>query len=217
MTTPEDSSAEDARRRLHREAGEEWQNWYATLSPAHQRQLRKGRMTQKQAKDSLKVSGHSPHERGDAAELPQASVQFDFTELDHLQDHLQEIFDLTADQARRIAKWHSRALHEASEKTKARNLAQLAGPLISATNPKVTIAGLAYATNMAALNGLGSMREFSRNTGISPEAVSKKKREWERTLGLGPGVHGKSLKARRALSEAQTANHWRHQKYGKKK
>ena len=34
------------------------------------------------------------------------------------------------------------------------------------------------------INGLGSIREAAKKFGVSPEAISKKKRQWERTFSM---------------------------------
>jgi hypothetical protein len=216
MTTVDHSSAEAARRSQVEQANAAWAPFLAGLTPAARRLLKKSRIAGP-TKDTHKISGHSPAESRDAAELPQASCHIDLGEIDTLEDKLCQDFGLGREEAASIARWHLGEVTAANQLSKARQIARLVGPLISEPNPKVSIAGLAYATNMNELNGLGSLRDYAKSIGVSPEAVSKKKRQWESDLDLQPGPHSKSARARRALSEAQKTNHWRGRKYGRPK
>lgn len=215
MTTSDEMSGDFARQKLRQDANAEWQVWWKQLSPAERNKLIAQGITGP-ASDTHKVSGHSPHEEGDAAEHPRAAESFDFTKLDDQQasltDELVSRFDLPPSLAAEVARWHAEGLKQAATAANANYIARIAGPLITEANPKVSIAGLAFACNMGALNGLGSLREFAKEIGVSPEAVSKKKRFWEKELHLPRGPHSKSAAACAALSAAQQTKHWRKKK-----
>jgi hypothetical protein len=215
MTTSDEMSGDFARQKLRQDAVKEWHRWLKRLSPAERKRLQEQGISGPPS-DTHKVSGHSPHEEGDAADHPRASSGFDFTNLDSsvaaVVGQLVEEFHLPPDLALRLAQWHLAAVEAASTTVRANYIARIAGPLIREPNPKVSVAGLAFACNMAALNGLGTLRQYALINGLSPEAVSKKKRAWERELNLQPGPHSKSAAACEALSKAQQTKHWRKKK-----
>lgn len=170
--------------------------------------------------DSHKVAGHNPHEDQDAADSPRSSEGFSFEKLDkgQLAGVLMETFPgLPPGTAKKIASWHTERVSDAVRKRSAVDISRALGPLISAANPKMAIAGLAFALNLASLNGLGSIRQWAKENGVSPEALSKKKRQWEEELDLEPGPHGKTPKARKALSQAQKTKHYTKKKFSRKK
>ena len=86
------------------------------------------------------------------------------------------------------------------------------GGLISAKNPKVQCAGLAYATGLGALNGLGNQHQFAKANGVSRQSISKSNRFWKKTLGLGKSPHQKTEEACETYSKSQKEKHWRKQK-----
>ena len=212
-------SSENSRSRMQAEAAAAWQDWWKSMSKKEQEALIKnGTVALKNGRpellrDSFEVAGHAPHEERDAADLPRHSEGFNFSKLDALETQLAETFDLEPDTATRIARWHRQMIRQAKSGTSVTDLSRLAGSLIREDNPKVAVAGLAFALNMDALNGLGSIRAYARLIHVSPEAISKKKRQWERELGLQPGPHGKTLASRRALSRSQQKNHKSRKKF----
>lgn len=206
-------SSDNSRSRMQAEAQAAWKAWWEGMTKQEQDTLIKnGTVTLKNGRpellrDSFEVAGHAPHEERDAAEHPRHCEGFDFTKLDALEMQLAESFDLDPVKAAGIARWHRQMLTQVKAGTSATDLSRLAGALIREDNPKVAVAGLAFALNMAALNGLGSIRDYAKRIYVSPEAISKKKRQWERELDLQPGPHGKTAKSRRALSVAQQEKH----------
>lgn len=206
-------SHDDSRSRMQAEAQAAWKAWWNGMSKAEQQELvRNGTVSIKNGRpellrDSHKVAGHAPHEERDAAEHSSHSEGFNYSKLDALETQLAQAFDLDDETATRIARWHRQMLQRARSSTSATDLSRLAGPLIREDNPKVAVAGLAFALNMATLNGMGSIRDYAKRINVSPEAISKKKRQWERELDLPPGPHGKTHKSRRALSDSQKKNH----------
>lgn len=87
----------------------------------------------------------------------------------------------------------------------------IAGTIIQDRNVKISVAGLCFALNMDALNGESSIRDYVTTISVSVEAVSKKKRAWERRLGITAGAFSKTSTARAALSAAQQVKHYKKQ------
>lgn len=87
------------------------------------------------------------------------------------------------------------------------------GSLISEQNVKISTTALAFALGLDQLNGLGSLRQAAKGLCVSVEALSKKKREWEKELGIPPNAFAKSEKAKAALKTAQATKHWKKKKW----
>lgn len=86
--------------------------------------------------------------------------------------------------------------------------------LLSEPNLRIAGAALAFAADLAALNGLGTQRKYSISIGVTPAAISKKVVKFRDLLNLPDNAHGKSKKARQSYSDAQKRKHWRKRKYG---
>ena len=175
----------DQRRRQHLETyTAEYATWWDSLSPAEKDKAR-ALGVDAPLIDNERVSGHAPGEDRDAAESNRAQVGFVF------------------------AREASAPVASVSASDTVNTIQRVCGMLISEENPKLSVAALAFALNLDALNGLGSLREYAAKIGVSPEALSKKKREWEAELGLPPNAFSKTATAKAALSLAQQTKHWK--------
>ena len=83
----------------------------------------------------------------------------------------------------------------------------------NASNSKLKAAGLAFASDLALVNNLGTMQDYARTIGVSRAAVSKEAKFWQRELSLAAGSHMRDEEKCRAYSEAQKSKHWRNQKF----
>jgi hypothetical protein len=172
-------------RRLEAAAAEEYKKWLTDMTPAERAKLVELGIDTP-APESSHASGHSPSETQDAAESPLAVIGFDYDSLDR----------------------------DPSPTTRTGGLDPLViqrviGLLLIEQNVRISVAGLCFALNLDALNGLGSIREYAAQIDVSPEAISKKKRQWEAELGISSTTFGKTTKAKAALSQAQRLKHWR--------
>ena len=77
-----------------------------------------------------------------------------------------------------------------------------------ATNAKISAAGLAFATNLDALNGL-NQSEFAKQNNTSRQNISKATKQWQTRLGIKPSVHQKSEDACKTYATTTKNNHWR--------
>lgn len=205
-------SYESHARNLHSRARSAYADWTKGLSPKERQQLRSARLDAP-PDDNHEVGGHSPYSISDIADTPLARIDPDFAAaIDRPEEILAEIFNIPLETAKKILQWHTQQLTAAIRSAEAQHLQIIVGGLLSANNPKLSSAGLAFAANLAALNGLPSQREYAKLNHISPEAISKMVRAWSAALGLMPSVHQKSPQARQAYSEVGRTRHWRGRK-----
>ena len=174
---------------MHRQYTAEFIAWWDSMSPEERKQA-EATGIDGPLPDSSRVSGHGPGEDRDAAESPLAKVGFTYP---------------TGAAAPAAPSDANPWLNQDTMLI----MQRVIGMLISSENAKVAVLALAFAMNLDALNGLGSLREAALAIGLSPEAVSKKKREWERALDIPPNAFAKSPKAKLALSVAQQTKHWK--------
>lgn len=197
-SAPRVNEDEDYNRRAHAQNvryTQEWNSWWASLSDAERQQLAASGITEP-LQDSSRVSGHAPGEDRDAAESHHAKVGFAYPSF-----------------REPPANGPAPATNPWLDPAVALVMQRVIGMLISAENAKVSVIALAFALNLDALNGLGSLREAALKMGLSPEAISKKKREWEKELDLPPNAFAKSPTAKLALSVAQRTKHWKKAKW----
>lgn len=197
-TSAGQAEGEDYTRRAHvhnQHYAKEWRLWWDALTPEERQKFIDAGITEP-LQDSSRVSGHAPGEDRDAAESPLSKVEFNF-----------KAVDATAPVP------SSTPANPLSDPVVALTMQRVIGMLISAENAKVSVTALAFALNLDALNGLGSIREAARKMGLSPEALSKKKREWEKDLEIPPNAFAKSATAKIALSLAQQTKHWKNAKW----
>ncbi len=203
---------ESHRRRQQRDAEAAHGNWIRRLTPAQRAKL-KSMGVLEAPDDSAEVGGHSPWQEVDAAESPLAKVDFVPSEtLDSPACLLAERFDIPEATAVEILKWHIQSTEDALIQRQSDLLAIVVGGLIASKNIRISSAGLAYAAQLDAVNGLGCQADYARSLGVSRSAVSKSVRAWERDLGLQKGPHQKSAAACLTYSEIGKSNHWRSQK-----
>ena len=195
---------------LEQEAAMAQQKWMREMDTDTRKALRRMGI-QGAATRSHKVSGHSPYEQDDAANHPSARTEAPADDVT-IEDRLVELYGLRQSQARGVASFIEQEKKQAEERAAAAMLPKLVGSILREQNVKISMLGLAYAVGLDALNGLGSMRDQAEANGVSPEAISKKKRQWQEELNLPVNAHGKKKEAREALSKAQKTKHWRNKK-----
>jgi hypothetical protein len=178
-----------------------------------------GRLTPKQRKvlhergvsgPVIEFSSNAELDR-DLAEKPVASYSEDLVEkLDKFSDQITEKFALPGAIAIPLACFLIHMIEQQSIAYKAWLFGKVCGVMLNAKNAKLAAAGLAFASNLASLNELGSMREYAKKNNLSPEAVSKVKRKWQAELQLPDSPHSKDAEARANYSAVQsTDRHWR--------
>jgi hypothetical protein len=211
LTTATDiSTYESARQRMEAQAAAEFRVWWESLSVQQQKEAR-SKGIDGPSRDTTIAPGHSPHEQEDIADSDLARTEDRVEE--SLEETLAELFNLTAAKAQTIAKWHRQKVAALSEQGNADQLARIIGPFLRESNPKIAVAGLAFALGMDALNGLGTIRQYAKRIGVSAEAISKKQVFWRKELNLPLSANGKSESARKSLSKAQQKGHYKKQTY----
>lgn len=212
------------RQKRENEAHEKnYEAWFASLSPQQQEKLRKAGGVTKSARLSKAFVEKSRRQKKDRedrdeescdpADRPSASISIDIAAaVDTLADWLAEEHGISLGAATAIANWHNATVEAEAMAYKAFLFQRLIAGFIEPGNLRIRAAGLAFAANLAALNGIGTLREFARKNGVTPAAVSKEKRRWQKDLKLPPSPHGKSEAACQNYSTAQKAKHWRNKK-----
>lgn len=185
-----DDDYDRRRRALNEQYSESYLQWWNSLS-AEEKAKARAMGVDAPLVDTDRVSGHAPGEDRDAAESNRAQVGFVFAA------------EAGARSAPRAESAYDGLM----------TIQRVCGMLISEENPKISVAALAFALNLDALNGLGSLREYAAKIGVSPEALSKKKREWEAELNIPPNAFSKTATAKAALSVAQQTKHWKKKKW----
>jgi hypothetical protein len=198
-------------RDLHRKATAAHLEWVKSLSPEQRKKLGQMGILQP-AEDRSEVGGHSPWQERDAAESHYARIESDPGDLDSPAERIADYFEIPITTARRVLDWHRTSIESALFQHEGDLLAIVVGGLLAAQNPRLSAAGLAFATNLDATNGLGSMAAFGRTLNISRQAVSKVTKAWQRDLGLKPGANQKSTEACEKYSAIGLSDHWRKKK-----
>lgn len=205
----EESTYIDRSRRMQNRATEAYATWVAQMSPDERRKLRDLNL-EAAPEDESEVGGHSPFSLSDIADTPLARVLPDYAaSIDKPHEILADEFGISAEKAARLIQWHNLEIQAAVDREKSNYLQLIIGGLLSSKNPKLNAAGLAFAANLAALNGLPCQREYARQNHISASALSKVVKAWSHTLGLRPSAHQKSEQACATYSEVGKKNHWR--------
>lgn len=196
-------------RSLHNQAATAHAAWIASMSPAERKKVREMNL-ESYGDDNSEVGGHSPFNISDIADSPIARTDTDYAAAIDLPDEIfADRFGVTRTQAAAILTWHESTTATAVEREKAAYLQIIVGGLLSSKNPKMNAAGLAFAANLDALNGLPCQRQFARENHVSPSAVSKVVKQWQTALGLQPSAHQKSEKACQTYSITGKESHWR--------
>ena len=132
----------------------------------------------------------------DAAEAAEASETVDMAALlDTIPDFLQERMGLSKHQAGMVGEWHVSVVKHQGMVYQAWVIERLVGGLLNNENVRVAAGGLAFATNLASLNGMGSMTAWAAKSAVTRAAVSKSTKWWERELMHFRSVHMKTPKA----------------------
>jgi len=163
--------------------------------------------------DSHEVGGHSPMQLADIADSPIARVDPDIAlALDTETEILADMFGVSLALAARILAWHAADVTHAMLTREADLLAVVVGGLLASKNVRIASAGLAFASSMAAANGLGSQAEYARSIGVSRTILSKSAKAWQRQLKLHTSPFQKSEAACATYSQVAKDRHWRNQK-----
>ena len=206
------------------EHSEAYRKWYAMLSPEEKKTLAKGdahltgsaRLNLPYVQNPKKARRDNDPDRQESEERAsenRASYSPDISaSVDTLADQLAERFGVSGDTAKRIVAWHNEAVEREAITYKAFLFQRVIAGFIEPGNLRVRAGALAFAAGLDALNGLGSLREFSKKVGVSPAIVSRVKLWWQKELNLSPSPHGKSEQARANYSTAQKEKHWRNKK-----
>lgn len=204
------SAYEDHRNRQSASARKDYASWVKSLSPEQRRNLERLNVLSP-AKDDFEVGGHSPYQPGDASESNYSRAD----EIPIEEDPACEMADdygIPLATARAILKWHQSAVKEQLLSHESDMLSIVVGGLISSRNVRIAAGALAFATNMAALNGLGSLTDYAKQLGVTKSIISKAMKQWKTSLGLPSTCYQKSAEACKTYSEVGTKNHWRFQK-----
>lgn len=154
----------------------------------------------------------------DVADLPIASYRPDIASLvDTLADEIAEKFKIQPDIVTLLANWMVFEIERQALSFRSNDINKIIGVFIDCQNPKLFSAGLAFAADLAALNGLGTQAAYARSIKLSRAAVSKTTKMWQRLLNLRPSSHMKSEEACQSYSRKATTDHWRKHKTGQKK
>ena len=179
------------------------------MSPDDRKKLREMNLEAPPDDDS-EVGGHSPYSVSDIADTPLARTDTDYAAaIDKPSEILADEFGITFQQATALLEWHQKEIELAVNREKANHLQLIVGGLLASKNPKLNAAGLAFAANLAALNGLPCQREYARQNHVSASAISKVVKGWQRALGILPSAHQKSESACQTYSEVGKTRHWR--------
>jgi hypothetical protein len=206
-----ESTYEDHARSLQAKAKKAHVEWLATMKPSDRARLRELHL-ESPPDDSTEVGGHSPFSLTDIADSSVAKCETNIGAFDQPENKIADQFGITLSQAKAILTWHHLEVESASRREKANYLQIIVGGLLASKNPKLNSAGLAFAANLAALNGLPCQREFARRNHISPSAISKVVRSWQKSLDIAPSAHQKSEEACKVYSQVGKKRHWRAQK-----
>jgi hypothetical protein len=194
------------RRRQLDEARDAFNAFVGKLTPAQRAKLGK---VGKPADDTEMVNGHTV----DVVELPSASYRTDLAaEIDTFGETIAERFGLGLEAAYLLAEWMANEIAQRAMNYRAQDLNRISGVFIDSKNPKLFSAGLAFAANIASINGLGTQAEFARQLGLSRAAVSKATKFWQSFLNLPPSPHMKSAKACEKYRKKAREDHWRRRK-----
>jgi hypothetical protein len=198
--------------RLHARAKAEHDKWVKGLSPEVRKKL-EGMGVLEAPEDSHEIGGHSPFQSSDIAESPLARVDIDFAaQADGEAGELADLFDISMETANKMLQWHQAKVDSSLQTHEADLLSVVVGGLLSSGNIKISAAGLAFASNMDAANGLGNQATYARSLGVSRSILSKSVKGWRRHLNLRPSPWQKSDEACATYSALAKEKHWRRTK-----
>jgi hypothetical protein len=182
-----------------------YQQWVESLSPEERRKLEEAGCDTPYD-DHNQVSGHLGEDE-DPASLAVGTVVEDRSISDWLADNSfpPHLADELIEQVQ---------AHLEREQTMhyAQGLNRILGELLATPNVRLSCAGLCFALNLDAVNGLGTMAQAARQLCVTRASISKAAQRWRDLLGeshISP--HLKSKEARAAYSISQKQKHWRRQ------
>ncbi len=200
-----------ARDRQHRQAMEDW---IASMSPKERAEAQAAGILDDHGPSYEMHGGRCPHETKDPAESDLARTEAP-EDHDGILERLQAECGLSANDAMRVFQFFAPILERESEILAANTVQKLAAALLSYRNVRAAAAGLAFAAELGALNGMASQSDWARQSGLSRASISKYTNRWRGELGLPPSAFQKSLESCEAYSLAQKTKHWRKQKFTK--
>jgi len=188
--------------------------WLASLTPAQRAKVDKLGVGEAAVASHRPAAKDEVESSGDPANFSVASHAPDIAELvEGEAGPFAERFGCTVAMAKRVLVWHREQIEIESRKYQAFLLQRVIAGFLMPGNLMLRAGALAFAVNLAALNGLGkSIRDFAKARGFSPYGVSKVVEEWRVALELPRGPHQKSEAAGKAYSTAQKQKHWRNAK-----
>lgn len=147
----------------------------------------------------------------DPSDKPAASYSVDVAKLlDTLSEKIAEKFSLPSAVAVPLAGFMARTIELESLRYKGILFDTVCGEFLLAKNTKLLAAGLSFAANLGALNGIKSQRKFAKSIHVTPAALSKVTKAWQIKLGLPPSPHQKSQASCLKYKACQTGEkHWR--------
>ena len=188
--------------------------WVEGLDPDDRRELEASGLLAADLGMALGVAAASGSRERDAAESSEAAVEVDMAALfDTLPEFLREKRGLSGEQAAIVSEWHQSTVEKHSLSYKAWLLNKLIAGLLMHANVKLAAGALAFATNLSALNGMGTMTAWARGARVGRAAVSKTTKWWQRELKLPRSVHMKTDFACARYAAAGQSNHWRKRIY----
>jgi hypothetical protein len=152
----------------------------------------------------------------DAGESHSSRVEsFDLSEIeDERVAEIIDLFDLDLEKATKIREWMDKKREAETREVLMDRLKTLIAIILQEANLRIAAGGLAFAANLASVNGLRNQRFFAAKIGCTPAAISKSVRYWKEMLSLPTNPHMKSDAAIESYRQAQTASHWRKAKCG---
>jgi len=148
----------------------------------------------------------------DVAESPLASIQFEGIQDDEVSE-ICEQFGFDPSVGYQIKEYIDAKVEKKVEKKLSDRTKTLVAMLLQEPNLRIAAGGLAFAVNLAALNGLRTQTAFALKIGYTRSAVSKSVRKWKALLELPTNAHMKSDKAIEKYRQAQHEKHWRKQTF----
>jgi hypothetical protein len=195
--------------RLQKRAEAQHREWVASLTPEVRKNLEKLGVLEP-PDDSHEVGGHSPFQPSDVAESPLARIDVDFASTaDGVEGEISDLFKVSLPKAKAILAWHTAEMEASRQANEADLLSVVVGGLLASDNIRISAAGLAFASNMDAANGLGNQARYARSLGVSRSILSKSVKAWRRQLNLRPSPWQKSDEACATYSQVAKNSHWR--------
>jgi hypothetical protein len=192
----------------------EYRAWIASLAPEDRADLERAGITGPD--DDFSKVDSNPGFEDDPASTSLASCEpAEFVESER--DELCEALDLSPAQASLVTAFVQAEVAKATAQSRQDDLQIVVSLLLETPNVRIAAAGLAFAADLAALNGLGSQNEYAEKIGFSRSAISKSVRQWKSALGLRTNGHMKSDEAVEKYKHIAKTDHWRNKKFDPEK